>query len=213
MNKEYTIYSTFTIGQYSGHTISKMLTNEYLNDFFENEVKLNRKKTSEAKRTVMSKVNQLLQFINKEDLRFGDRAMKVGSSFQGLKTKTADEFDFNIVLIGLGQFHNVPLKKRYYGFSESVDEDALKTTPTDIDVVSKRLPLPDPPEGYAIVSFDNDSDDVTPIWQNSSDLIFDGDIIPYLVRKRLKELLLKAIRDLDLRGTDYITYIFMFLRL
>ena len=182
-----------------------MMTNTHLNHYFENEVKLSRDENSKARELVFAKVDKLLQYINKEDQRFGKTPMKIGSSFQGLKIKAPDEFDFNIVLVDLPEFTTVPYKQRYYGFRENIDEDALKSTPKDIDIVTKSVPLPAPPKGSTFVSYSNHQN-ATTIWRYATDLIFKDDIIPYLVRKQLKDLLQKAIRDLELRGRLNILY-------
>jgi hypothetical protein len=40
---------------------------------------------------------------------------------------------------------------------------------------------------------------MTPSWLNQNDLPYDGDLIPFLAQNRLRELILKAIRDLALK--------------
>ncbi len=60
-----------------------------------------------------------------------------------------------------------------------------------------RVPLPPPPTGYEFLPRGNDH---TILWEGPNDLVRGNDVVPFLVKRRLKQLVTDAIRDLDLRG-------------
>lgn len=195
--------------------------NAPLRRYYEKEVALSRRETKGYVETFMPNVMKILDYVNKKDQRFCKEPLRVGSYWRGLKVSKADEFDFDIPLAkieicswtGTGDRE----EKRYYGFNQSVIvnsqmnvyakpperhvqviPDKLQTFPDDLEVVSTKLPLPPPPDGYQFFQ----RGETFPMWMNSSDLVRDGDIVPYLVRRKLKELLIKALRDLNLQGKN-----------
>ena len=121
------------------------------------------------------------------------------SAFQGLKTRVPDEFDFSVVLQDMGKFTLGPYMERYYDFDQEIDSDDLKRIPLNVDIVETDCCVQPPSKGSTFIRF---SGAHSPIWLGKTDLTFKGDIIPYQVTKQLKELIKKAIRDLDLKGKN-----------
>jgi hypothetical protein len=174
------------------------ITDADLNYYFNNKVQIKREETKRAKALVLPLVTKILKYVNEKDPRFGAVPLGVGSTYQGLKTKSADEFDFNVILQGTGQWSCGPTQKRYYNFVENIDLDSLETIPK-ATIVSKPDPLPDPPVGYCFVEIGNKAN-MQNYWQTNDNLEFKQDLIPILVKGRLKDLIQDAIRNLGLRG-------------
>lgn len=174
------------------------LTNSELNYYFANEVQLKRDEINRAKATVFPIVEKIIKHVHMNDARFGGKPSGVGSAFQGLKTKQPDEYDFNILLEGLGSFFWVPSRPRYYNFDRDIDVFNMDTMP-DLKLQTTSVPIPEAPKGYTFVGISG-KETCMPVWKNSNDLDFSKDVIPFLVKKRLKELIQDALRSLGMRG-------------
>ena len=174
-------------------TLTMELSNDTLNQYYSAEVEIKRKNTSRAVQKVMPMVERITSYINKQDPRFAKDIFKVGSQFQGLKVKRADEFDFSIPVLGLPSMVWGPREKRYYNFSERVQDD-LDTFPDSLRVVRTNVPLPAPSTGLMSV---RTNEIKAPIWQTSKgDMVMFDDIIPFNVKRYFKQLLQEAIRNL-----------------
>ena len=174
-------------------TLTMELLNDILNQYYSAEVEIKRKNTSRAVQNVMPIVEKITSYINKQDPRFAKDILKVGSQFQGLKVKRADEFDFSIPVLSLPPMIWSPYENRYYNFLETVQDD-LDTLPDSLTVVRSNVPLPMPSTGFMHVQ----TGEITaPIWQTSKgDMVMFDDIIPFNVKRYFKQLLQEAIRNL-----------------
>ena len=74
-----------------------------------------------------------------------------------------------------------------------LDIDNLDTLPDDLELLKDATPLPEPPEGFKYFDFIPQ----TSVWQDSKDLVFEGDIIPFYVQRKFKKLLQQALREID----------------
>ena len=84
--------------------MSLQITSEELEDYYRREVEIRKAGRRLAKAKVLCVVERIVREMHRQDDRFpealtGDSYM--GSSFQGLKVKRADEFDFDIPIQGL----------------------------------------------------------------------------------------------------------------
>ena len=175
-----------------------------LNSYFHENVQLSQIDAEKRRDIAFPNVEKILAYINDRDPRFGKVPSRVGSYWQGLKVKKADEFDYSVILEGLDNFHLINSGPRYYNFNKPIDPDH-QTIPQDLDVVITSVPLPSPPKGYHYVSDSPNSLSSIKGWTDISDLTRRSgpnkvDFIPFLVRRRLKQLLTEAKRDLNLRG-------------
>lgn len=146
--------------------------------------------------TVMPKVTSILQYVHEQDPRFSDEPLEQGSYWQGLKVDRPDEFDLAVPLCEVDELQWCASKLRYYDFNRDT-KDKLTTIPEDLEVVYMDVPLPEPSEGFYCITLESPESD---IWANSDDMFFDDDLIPFLVRKRFKKLLIEAVRKLKLRS-------------
>ena len=71
-----------------------------------------------------------------------------------------------------------------------VDIDKLDTLPEDLELVECNDPLEKPPVGYYHVP-------VSGHWKHCQDLTFKGDVIPFYVLRRFKNLLKEAVKKSD----------------
>ena len=180
-----------------------MNLNGMLNRYADEKLKMSKQETKKAVDAVVPIVQNIVREIHKLDSRFKDQPYHVGSYYQGLKVDRADEFDMNIPLTGFGEFlwsDLQTLPTRHYGFNDcAVTDDPCRTFPENRQVVACSSELAAPPDGYHFVSLRRRGLVKTESLKDS-DLLIEGDIIPYLVKKKLKDLLSKALTTLDLRG-------------
>ena len=168
-----------------------------LGKYHANEVKMKTAETEKYIEAFMPNVERILKYVNQNDRRFSSEPGKVGSFWQKLKVTKADEFDFNVQVEDLGSWVWGKNDPRYYGFNRPIPQD-LDTVPADLDVVPTTVALPPAPKGYTFLPRGNG---YKAIWERAShDLVRVGDVVPFLVRRQLKQLVTQAIRDLELRG-------------
>ncbi|XP_064609855.1 protein mab-21-like 3 [Liolophura sinensis] len=169
--------------------------NRLLNVYFEDKVKIRRNETKQVTEVVQEIVDNILKAVNNVDPRFArpNETKHVGSYYQGLKVKRSDEFDITVPMTSVPTLVWGSYTDRYYGFNRPVPESQT-TVPNDLTVVRKDVPLPLPPTGQMVVSLKNDI-----CGRQHADLMFDGDLIPFYVRRLFKRLVTDAIRDLGLR--------------
>ena len=178
--------------------------NKALNRYYADKVKMSKENTRQAKVAAIPIVRNIVGEIHRLDSRFSEQPHHEGSFYQGLKVGKADEFDMNVVLTGIGKLTWNDFSSttwRQYEFNDGpLSEDPCKTFPYDREIVrAERLwyfPLMNksleyPPYGYCFVRLERN--------KPNEDLIFDGDLIPYLVKKKLKDLLATALTNLHLR--------------
>ena len=176
----------------------KLTENVEYNRYYHSVIQLRRENTKKVVEKVMPIIENILKEANRQDPRFSAEPVRMGSYYQGLKIKRADEFDLNVPLQGLGNYVWGKGESARYGFDRAVD-DQLQTYPDDICVVSKNVPLPDPPAGFSRI----EKNYVGRMWQNSNleKLDFGSHIIPFLVRRHYKSVVTAAIRKHGLQGT------------
>lgn len=182
--------------------------------YFGNEVQLRRDDKKKAYAQAMPIIQALVNNINKKDPRFRSEFIKVGSSFQGLKTGEPNEYDVNIPLMKLGPYYwlykdvyydctpsdrpNVKLLPELnnssynsYYFNEFQPEPQFKKVNNKtLYKTSECQPIP--PPGYIFVS--------SPVSSKYDSLSFDGDLIPLMVKTRLKTLIRDGVKELNLMG-------------
>jgi len=187
-----------------------------LNKYFIDEVQLSKNEKKAAYKIAMPIIEQLAKYVNRADPRFGADAVKVGSSFQGLKVSEPNEYDVNIPLqaiekygwgnytpsdtryysINKPQRHTAPVNgpplPKYYDLQPKIGGSFIKADEITIYQTSQGQPVPEGLLNFApMLSKD-------PMWLNSDDLTFEGDIIPILLKKHFKRLLKQGISELGL---------------
>ncbi|XP_064608085.1 protein mab-21-like 3 [Liolophura sinensis] len=169
--------------------------NRLLNVYFEKAVKIRSDENDQVIQVVHETVDNILKAVNKADPRFArpNEAKYVGSYYQGLKVKRPDEFDITVPMTQIPNPVWTSHRRRYYGFNRTVPESQT-TVPNDLTVVRKDFPLPLPPPGQMFLSLRNDHRTS----RQHKDLMFDDDLIPFLVRRMFKRLVTDAIKDLGL---------------
>lgn len=176
--------------------MSRYPLNSVINNYYHEKVEMCRREVKKTIEIVNPIVEKLITAIHERDPRFQRCTINTGSYYQGLKVSRADEFDFSVPLYVPERFVWSSYTPRYYGFNRQVD-DPSRTLPDDVRVIRSGTPLPRPPTGSNFVIYSNPRN---PPWNtNKKDMCMDDDIIPFLVKKRFKDLLVDAIRDLDLR--------------
>ncbi len=143
---------------------------------------------------VVHNVKEIYKFINREDPRFSSEMLLTGSVKQGLKVHLPNEYDFNVALAGLKQGKMVKTRRhRHYCLTgdHGPDPDHLED-----DVIHTAVPVKVNLEiGEDFVNlWERDAD--MELWSSSSDLVRDGDVVPYLVLRRLHDLLARAGRKI-----------------
>jgi len=176
------------------------MLNDKLNKYFNEHVTLSRTEATGIVDDVMTDVGNVIKRINELDPLYGSKAQQVGSFYQGLKVKRADEFDLSIPLENIGQLCWAYSKPRYSGFNLPTLEDMTPTMRQDLEIIRKLRPLPEPTRGYLSVSMSNDSIPGHIYHNQTNVLMFDEYLIPFLVKRRLKDLVHKALKDLQLGG-------------
>jgi len=133
------------------------------------------------------------------DDRFSTSVKRVGSSHQVLQLKEADEFEFSIQLLGTGDlswgtegsYWTTQACGPYIGMNKEVDNimnPDLKVILSDTPVLPTHsngkmlLPLPLP----GALKYGN--------------LVFQGNLIPFYVKRQLRSLLQQACSDPQLKG-------------
>ena len=166
--------------------------------YYHRVIELRRENTKKVVQEVMPIIQKILKEANSQDPRFSSAPIPMGSYYQGLKIKKADEFDMNVPLKGLGNYDWGMDERAYYDFDREVD-DQLQTYPDDIRVVSKNVRLLDPPAGFSRL----EKIDVHRMWQDPKleKLDFGPHIIPFIVRRHYRKLVQAALRKHELQRT------------
>ena len=179
----------------------------HLNHYYTNKVQMSREETKKAVARAVPIIQDLLRYINQVDSRFSAQMTAVGSAWTNLKVDRPNEFDVNVPI----SMPRLPWTSggrsvtKYYEVDPS-DRTKVRTCST---------PLPAPSRGYIRKSFDSGGGEITepslytPLneretaeltrWENS-EMTFQKDLVPVLVRTRFKNLLKDAVRSLSLRG-------------
>ena len=174
----------------------KMAQNADYNKYYNSKIILRRENTKRVVEKVMPIIEKIINEANSKDPRFSAQPKRIGSYYQGLKIKRADEFDLNIPLVGMENYSWSASTPAKYGFNRVID-DQLETYPQDIKVVSKAVPLPDPPPGYSRIGSSTAS-----LWKRPDLETLDfHHLIPFLVRRHYRNLVHSAIRKFGLMGT------------
>lgn len=163
--------------------------------YYHERVKMAREDTKRTVDVVIPVIRELLRRINDLDPRFSAQLKPHGSYFQNLKVEKADEFDIGVELVDLGIVTCDQESTRNYNLNSPCTDDSVRP---DVHMVDTRNPLPKPEVGEAFVQSTLPSKKT---WKKDGengnfpgdfetwDLHYDGDLIPFLVRRRLKVLL------------------------
>ena len=172
------------------------LTNAHLNRYYAEEVQIKREMTQRAVATVLPIVDRLISEMHKEDDRFPAKLSgnaRVGSQFQGLKVKRADEFDFSVPIQGLPPMSWVQPVPRYYRYEQDV-ESKFETLPENVRLVDYSVPLPTPTTGFMAVTNVTSGPIAAKDGRSDIRLIYNGDVIPFQTKQLFKKALQAAIR-------------------
>ena len=162
-------------------------------------------------------LDALFDCIKAKDWRLCGKVVNIGSYYQGLKIRHSDEFDYSVFLdVSIPHLICDTDLKAFYGFiklaeNPGYDWHKAHTIPQlmyngrfsslhrsldkNLNIETKKFPLFSPGKGYHIVRFS------PPPWGPVNvlplvwvDLFFDDDLVPHLVKMRLKEVLLEVVR-------------------
>lgn len=160
-------------------------------DRYDERVKLGREKRSRVLEVIRPLIEEITNGIATSSQGIFDRTpIKVGSYYQGLKTDRTDEFDLNIPIKKIGNFvwcyDNSP-GFITYGFQDALDDDQAKTTSRqNLRIVERGQEQRHYPEtGYLTLKLFGD----TAEYFKSMGLMYNCDLVPYLVRQQFKNLL------------------------
>ena len=167
--------------------------NEKLKQYFTNHVQLKREETTDIVGKVIPEVHKILEEIHRLDNRFRKNPVYTGSTYQGLKVRRADEYDFSIVLEGIGdvEWDLGDERPRYYSFVDPSKNEKYNLD-EDWEIVKSSKALPKPATGYRFIRLGENS--------QYSDLMCDGDLIPHLVKSHFKKIFLQAVENLQLES-------------
>lgn len=134
--------------------------------------------------------------VKQLDSRFArpNEVKRLGSYYERLKVRQPDEFDIMVPMTSLTSVR-ISRADRFYGFHRPVP-DPRKTIQPDLKIVPKHIALPPLAAARLFLSIRYDY-----LRHIHKDLMFEDDVIPFLVLKRFKRLVTDAIRSLGLRGT------------
>ena len=169
--------------------------NAILNQYFTQKVQLPEGEMERNTKYVNDRIMPMVQYIQANTSAFTGEILGVGSSYSGTKVERADEFDLHIPL-NVSQGDRTTLSftthgQRYYGFNdERYDSGDIKTIPNHIDVIHRpEKALRAPPQAHGFVQ--------CPVWTACNPRYgCDGDIIPFLARRELKNLLVDGRNQL-----------------
>ena len=163
-----------------------------LMEYFYREAALNIYDKEQICSTVHGILGDLVKNISQYDQLFGDTLTAVGSVPAGLKVKQLDEFDFEVPVTicskMFAELHwhnkNAGKKRRYYAANAKGN-----VHPSD-------TPLDPPPLGYCHVTLRQSCN----CHCDCVDVRVNKDIIPILVKKRMRKSLKQAINRLHWKG-------------
>lgn len=164
--------------------------NAELNKFFTDEVQLARNTSKCVVAKVLPKIQEILQAVHDKDGHYRQSATAVGSYYQGLKVEKADEFDFSIPFHIGAKLQWATGKQLYYGFNDPSQND-VATTRQDLFVVPTKVPLQHPGPGYVGVELPDSSRNS----QNLGEFMFQGYLIPFLVKMKFRALLFNVLNN------------------
>ena len=178
------------------------IMNNHLNRYCATKVKLSREETRQSVARAVPKIQAILKEINNIDSRFSAQMAPVGSAWTNLKVDRPNEFDVNVPI----SIPKLPWVTGAHKVTKCYEID-----PSDHTKVRKcSTPLKSPPTGYMRNSFDSVGGEViepslaSPLnpreeaelrrWE-TSEMTFEKDLIPVLVRTRFKILLKDVVRS------------------
>jgi len=175
--------------------MASVMFNTKLNKYFIDNVQMKRDETSRIVADVMPDIEDIVKCISDMDPRFGAEAQHIGSYYQGLKVKRADEFDLSIPLQFIGQLRWVSSVPMRFGFDKP--EYNYKTTLNqELSIVPSQNVLQHPGKEYITTNLSCSTAAL-----KYQKLMFGQFLIPFLVKLQMKVLLHKALSELQLRGT------------
>lgn len=166
------------------------MLNTELNRFFADEVQLARSTSKCVVAKVLPQIHDILQAVHDKDGHYRQSATSVGSYYQGLKVEKADEFDFSIPFHIGTKLQWAAGKPMYFGFNDPSQND-VATARQDLQVVSTNVPLQNPGPGYVSVALTDSHGNN----QNLRDFMFQGFLIPFLVKMKFRALLFNVLNN------------------
>ena len=188
---------------------SKTLRTEldYVNYIWHNHVIIDDDNRKMSKAVVNAVVDDILEYFKDHSKLFRGDKICIGSAYQGLKIGEANEYDYNIPLYLSSVSPPIAYEEGdfigCYGFNAAYQsqEMTLAAIPDDCTVIARRHdPLPKPVElgkGFYFVSSVEPKDQER---MAAEEVVFDLDIIPYLLRRRLHKLLQQSVEHVNLKG-------------
>ena len=168
--------------------------NAILTQYFTQKVQLPEGEMERNTKYVNDRIMPMMKYIQANTSGFTGEFRGVGSAFSGTKVENADEFDLHILLnvpTENGRFVPITCGQRYYGFNnERYDSGDIKTIPNGIDVIRRPgKALRSPPQAHKFVQ-DTNWTALNPRYG------CEGDIVPFLARRELKNLLVNGRNQL-----------------
>lgn len=181
--------------------------NSELQRYFEAEVVPQKEETKRIISVLKPDLDKLFQFIDERDPRLYLQVSHVGSYYQGLKVRRSDEFDYTLFIdISFSDWHVTRGSGGvYYGFkgcdseleykAHTLPQDRGDGVPTNLhitmneklEIEKKRRPLVNPGVGYFPMLSSHDE------LKAFHDMSFDGHLVPWLVKLKLKRILKEAL--------------------
>ena len=170
--------------------------NAILNQYFTQKVQLPEGEMERNTKYVNDRIMPMMKYNQANTSGFTGEFRGVGSAFSGTKVEKADEFDLHILLnvpTENGRYVPTARCQRYYGFNnDRYDSGDIKTIPNGIDVVSRPgKALRSPPQAQYFARDQN--------WTAHNPRYgCEGDIVPFLARRELKNLLVDGRNSLNI---------------
>ena len=179
--------------------------NGTLSRYFEEHVLVKTEKTTRIREQILPKLYAILDYVHNQDKRFGKKGVRVGSSTQGLNVDIRSDVDVS-VLFNINpdesedhwslSWGDDDTKPRFYDFKDQTEHDTSSLSYRE-EIVKTPRPLPTPRKGYHFLGGFSLDKKCSSGLQN---FLYEEDLIPFLVMRKLKRLLLEASEKLQLKG-------------
>ena len=176
--------------------MASVMLNTKLNRYFADSVQMSRNETSRIVAEVMPDIEDIVKCISDLDPRFGCEVRRIGSYYQGLKVKQADEFDLSIPLQYLAPLQWATSAPCMFGFNDPSYNYSC-TMNQELKIVPANTALQRPGKQHNPLSISG------PAASKYNELMFDTFLIPFLVKLKMKAMLFQALSQLQLRGWLY----------
>ncbi len=165
------------------------------NKYFNQVVQVSQDEKKQVVSNVVENVKILLRGCHDQDKNVMKEPKCVGSSWQGLKTKDPYEYDLNVYFgmrdlnWGSGSLQEATFRLQdQESTTKDVlwDDKPLKKSLKGYVLIETDKPLPSPPPGHLSIGASED---------DNKKFIFQGHIVPFLVKSYFRELLEKSLGD------------------